>query len=243
MTAQTYLLKLPSRCFWKPLHCNNTQWDLTLIMIMSPCLCNWNLLFQSTIFPTPETSYIPPFKSLSEINYVLQGGTLYIGEEEEPLIYHNEARLSATDHSLMVEDAVAFPYGWSFAIEDYCHNYNYHPHCQDPILRNVIEERFVEWAINDQNKDQNEDRMGMLDEHINTLYLNTSGQQFQWLQSSMIPTPDDMELHHKLTRIYDDIDQLQGSIYHSKKGLRITIPEDKWINWKNTSPSSQEQFT
>jgi len=221
----------------------HTQWDLTLITIVSPCLCNWNRLFQSTIFPTPETPYIPPFKSLSEINYVLQGGTLYMGDEENPLIYHNEARLSATDHSLTVEDAIAFPFGWSFAIEDYCHDYNYHPHCHYPNLRNVIEERFADWAINSQNEDQGENRMGMLDEHISTLHLNTSGRQFQWLQSSTVSTTDDMELRHKLTRIYDDVDQLQGSIYHSKKGLRITIPEDKWINWKNTSPKSQEQFT
>ena len=166
-----------------------------------------------------------------------------MGDKENPLIYHNEARLSATDHSLSIEDSIAFPYGWSFAIEDYCHDYNYHPHCHYPNLRNVIEERFADWAINSQNKDQSESRMDMLDEHISTLYPNTSGRQFQWLQSSTVSTNDDMELRHKLVRIYDDVDQLHGSIYHSRKGLRITIPEDKWINWKNTSPKSQEQFT
>ena len=67
---------------------------------------------------------------------------------------------------------------------------------------------------------------------------NFNGFKVPWF-----PHPNDLELHHKLTRIYDNVDQLQGLIYHSKKGLRITIPEDKWINWKNTSPSSQEQFT
>jgi len=61
-----------------------------------------------------------------------------MGDENNPLIYHNEARLPATDHSLLVEDAIAFPYGWSFAIKDYCHDYNYHPHCHYPNLRNVI---------------------------------------------------------------------------------------------------------
>ena len=59
----------------------------------------------------------------------------------------------------------------------------------------------------------------------------------------MVPTTDDMELHHKLTRIYDDVNQLHRLIYHLEKGLCVTIPENKWINWKNTSPSSQEQFT
>jgi len=69
----------------------HTQWDLTSIMIVSPSLCNWNLLFQSTIFPTLGIPYIPPFKSLSEINYFFQNGALFIKEEEGTIIYHNEA--------------------------------------------------------------------------------------------------------------------------------------------------------
>jgi len=150
----------------------HTQWDLTSITIVSPCLCNWNLLFQSTIFPTPGMPYIPPFKSLSEINYSFQNGVLFIEEGEELIIYHNEARLVATNHSLTVKDAIAFPFGWSFAIEDYCHDYNYHPHCHYPHLRNIIEERFAGWAINSQDKDW----MSMLDDHISTIHLNTSGQ-------------------------------------------------------------------
>jgi len=147
----------------------HTQWDLTLITIMSPCLCNWNLLFQSTIFPTLEIPYIPPFKSLSEINYIFQNGVLFI-EEGGPIIYHNEARLATTNHSLTVEDTIAFPFGWRFAIEDYCHGYNYHPHCHYPHLRSIIKERFMEWAITSQDKDW----MSMLDDHISTIHLNTS---------------------------------------------------------------------
>jgi len=162
----------------------HTQWDLTSIMIVSPCLCNWSLLFQSTIFPTLGMPYTPPFKSLSEINYFFQNETLFIKEGEKPIIYHSEARLAATNHSLTVKDAIAFPFGWSFSIEDYCHDYNYHPHCHFPNLRNIIKERFAEWAINSQD----EDWMSMLDDHISTIHLNTSGQQFQWLQSSMTPT-------------------------------------------------------
>ena len=30
---------------------------------------------------------------------------------------------------------------------------------------------------------------------------------------------------------------------HTKNGLRITIPEDRWVNWKTFSPKSQQAFT
>jgi len=97
----------------------------------------------------------------------------------------------------------------------------------------------MEWAINSQDKD----RMNMLDKHISTIYLNTSGHQFQWLQGSTITTPMTWNYVISSQEYMMTIDWLKGSIYHLKKGLCITTSEDKWINWKNTSPSSQEQFT
>jgi len=49
--------------------------------------------------------------------------------------------------------------------------------------------------------------------------------------------------HVDLTTLYSQINEQGGQIFHTKKGLCITIPEEKWINWRTFSPTSQRKFT
>ena len=39
------------------------------------------------------------------------------------------------------------------------------------------------------------------------------------------------------------VNNQKGHIFHTKKGLCITIPKERWINWKMQTPSSQKDFT
>ena len=69
------------------------------------------------------------------------------------------------------------------------------------------------------------------------------GFNLQWLLSSPTLVEDDVCDCLKLTWLYSQINNQDSCVFHTKKGLRIIIPEMKWVDWKIHSPSSQKDFT
>src|SRR5258706_10771019 len=65
-----------------------------------------------------------------------------------------------------------------------------------------------------------------LNDYLCAIYSNTVGHNLQWLFSSPTLIEDNVCEHLNLTRLYSQIDHQNGRIYHTQKGLRITIPED-----------------
>lgn len=129
------------------------------------------------------------------------------------------------------------PFGWTMGIEAYCQQHNHHPDCTDPIRRSFIEREFVAHTINDPNS------LAVLDEYLRVIHSNTIGHKLQWLRSSPHPVNDDVHERLELTRLYSEIDHQNGRAFHTRNGLRITIPEERWINWRTFSPPSQKEFT
>ena len=120
---------------------------------------------------------------------------------------------------------VDYPFGWTTAIEEFCQSTSHHPNCANPISRSFIEREFVAWTIN------NPDRFKSLDDYINAIYNKSIGRDLQWLYSSIAPVKDNIHDCLEISNLYTQVDKQQGQIFHTKKGLRITIPEERWINW------------
>ena len=83
----------------------------------------------------------------------------------------------------------------------------------------------------------------VLDDYLQTIHANTLGHNLQWLLSSPTPVEDNVHKRLKLSRLYAQVDNQKGCVFHTKKGLCITIPEERWIDWKMQTPSSQKDFT
>jgi hypothetical protein len=160
---------------------------------------------------------------------ILQKGDIYH-------VYQDKSYIPSRTRQIP-DNNIDYPYGWSAGIEEYCQLFGHHPDCTDPIRRTFIEREFVNYTINDPN------RFGALDNYLNIIYANSLGRNLQWLFSSNTPVPDDLQQRTEITNLYAQIDNQEGSIYHTKHGLRITIPKEKWINWKTFSPTSQSEFT
>jgi len=130
-----------------------------------------------------------------------------------------------------------YPYGWTSGIENYCITSGHHPACTSYIGRGFVEREFIAQATGDPSQ------FGILDEYLNVIHMNGGGKNLQWLCSSTTPVSDNIMERVDLTALYSQIDEQGGQIFHTKRGLRITIPEEKWINWRTFSPTSQKKFT
>jgi hypothetical protein len=216
-----------------------TSMALTLISALYPSHYRWNRLGE---LPTSPTTLInPTLVSSSALNteayyylqlsdgIILQKGDIYH-------VYQDKSYIPLKTHQIPGNE-VDYPYGWSIGIEEYCQLFDHHPDCTDPIRHTFIECEFINYSIN------NPDCFEALDNYLNIIYANSLGRNLQWLFSSNTPIPDDLQKHTEITKLYAQIDNQEGSIYHTKHGLRITIPEEKWISWKTFSPTSQLEFT
>ena len=173
------------------------------------------------------TSYTdPPFKDKDSLIVEQNGQTT--------LIYPN---LSHIDHTQEYLASTTFPYGWSAVAEDFHIHSNFHPNCLNPDALSIVEAEFVDEALTNPEQDE------ALDDHIGIIHSHTSGQQLQWLSSSLTSTHDHIGKRLALIDLHANVDKHEGHIYHSEKGLRITIPEEKWTTWRTLSPSSQDEFT
>ena len=130
-----------------------------------------------------------------------------------------------------------YPYGWSAGIEDFCVANGHHSDCANPIRRTFIKREFIAHTIN------NLELFKLLDEYLNIIHTNAIGKCLQWLKSSPTPIPDDPHKRDQLSQLYTQIDCQKGQALHSKNGLQIVIPEEKWIGWKTFSPGAQKEFT
>ena len=211
---------------------------LTLMSMIYPFHYDWNRLSESleslstwgtlkqlsiSSFPT-ETYYYEQFKD-----------GIIIRRNDSYHVYQNQAYIPPRIHS-MTGQYPDYPYGWTSGIENYCATSGHHPACTSYIGRGFIEREFIAQATGDPNQ------FGILDEYLNVIYMNGGGKNLQWLCSSITPVSDNIMERVDLTTLYSQIDEQGGQIFHTKKGLRITIPEEKWINWRTFSPTSQKKF-
>ena len=192
--------------------------------------------------PISPVSLIPPsppseFTSLTE--------TLYYSQLSEGIVIHKgESRLDY-NHKTYIPTRIQgrdveltdYPFGWTADIEAFCQKSGHHPDCRDPIRRSFIEREFIASIIN------NPDSVSTLDDYLQTIHANTIGYNLQWLMSSPTPVDDDSYDRLELTHLYTQVNSEGGRIFHTKKGLRITIPEERWVHWRTRSPSSQKEFS
>ena len=211
---------------------------LTLLSAVYPHHYGWN---HHVSYPISPTSLIPPtpairHPSLTDSFYYQLGDGIVIHKGESQLIYDNKAYIPTRLPSRS-EHPTDYLFGWSMGIENYCQLHDHHPDCLDPIQRSFIEREFVASTID------NPSSLAVLEEYLQNVHANTIGHNLQWLLSSSAPVKEDVRNRLELTRLYAQIDNQEGRVFHTKKGLRITIPEEKWIDWKSQTPSSQKDFT
>ena len=212
--------------------------SLTLLSAIYPYQYGWNHHVPSPISPTTLIPPTPASKSTSltdALYYYQLGDGIIIHKGESTLTYKNKTyiptRIADQDDGPSI-----YPYGWTQGIKDFCQQNDHHPDCLDPIRRAFIEREFIASVI------KNPDSLATLDEYLQTIQANTIGYNLQWLLSSPTPVKDDVRGRIELTRLYSEVDNQDGRVFHTKKGLCITIPEEKWVNWRMHSPSSQKNF-
>jgi hypothetical protein len=209
--------------------------------------CHWTLI--SRIYPSPYV-WNPPILlptypivrihnrllciSDTDSPYKTQDALIFEQEGHPTLIYHDHSHFNRVQE---YPASTTHPYGWSAAAEEYCISSGYHPNCLNPDALSIVEAEFIQESL------QSPERRETLDDHISVIHSHTSGEQLQWLSSSPTPMTDNYHQRIMLTELYAKIRKHEGKIYHSKKGLRITVPEEKWINWRTFSPDSQKEFT
>jgi len=207
----------------------------TLISAILPSLCVWNQSSLPLISSMNlETNDLDCISDTNCCYHQLEDALVFENTDFTPTIYQDHSHIAPEEEYL---PSPHFPYGWSAAAEDYCLDNKCHPDCLHPQGRSIVETNFVEDSLADP------EGQGVLDDHISIIHNNSSGKQLQWLLSSTTPIIDDVNQRASLTSLYAKVHKQGGNIYHSKKGLRITVPEEKWINWTNLSSDSQDEFT
>ena len=169
-------------------------------------------------------------------DYVYESNQDYvlITDGEESKVYSNVAHIPPMEPTYSL---VNYPYGWSPHIEDFCQEHGHHPNCIDPTQRALVERAFIAHTIDAP------EHLLILDHYLQIIYINYTGRTLQWLKSSTTPQCDNLQEHLDYYQFYNDVHQQGGQVLHSTGGLRITIPEENWINWKSYSPTSQQKFT
>jgi hypothetical protein len=216
-----------------------TSMALTLISALYPSHYRWNHLGELPISPTTPISLTLASNSAlnTEAYYYLQLSDGIILQKGDIYHVYQDKSYIPSCTCQIPDNNTDYPYGWSAGIEEYCQLFGHHPDCTDPIRHAFIEQEFVNYTINNPNC------LEALDNYLNIIYANSLGRNLQWLFSSNTPVSDNLQQCIKITNLYAQIDNQEGLIYHTKHGLRITIPKEKWINWKTFSPTSQSEFT
>jgi hypothetical protein len=154
-----------------------------------------------------------------------------------PKVYHNKSYIPPHVQGFQY-DLATYPYGWSSGIESFRKiNNNNYSDCTDPYIRAHVERDFVAYSIGEPSLFES------LDKYLNIVYSNAIGKSYQWLKSSLDPVVDNPRQRSTLSRLHAQVNRQQGQVLHSKNGLRIVIPKEKWINWKTFSPTSRREFT
>jgi hypothetical protein len=222
-----------------PISTQQIAMALTLISATYPYHYGWN---HRVTYPISHSTLIPPIPASRSISLTK---TYFYSKFDDGLIIHQDDRCQVyRDKSYFPNHAddfrnrpLDYPFGWTKGIDEFCIRHHHHPDCTDPLRRAFIEREFIAHTI------QGTDNLELLDTYLQTIYSNVTGSTLQWFQSSPTPVQDNIQERADLADLYSQVDQQGGRIYHSKKGLRITIPEEKWTNWKTLTPNSQSRFT
>jgi hypothetical protein len=211
---------------------------VTLISAMYPSHYGWNLPNLSITSPTILTGQIPvsELHSTADLYWYTQlDDGIAIQGLNSQYIYHDKSHIPPCVQGFQY-DLFTYPYGWSAGIESFCLLGDYHPCCTDPHSHACIERDFIAFTIGEPSL------FSILDEHLNIVYSNATGKNFQWLWSSSGLIKDHPRQRAVLVNLYSQIDHQQGQVFHSKNGLWIVIPDEKWINWRTFSPTAQTEF-
>jgi len=149
------------------------------------------------------------------------------------LVYFNKVTLPGIDP--IYKNPNTYPYGWTADIAKYSCWLGLNPIDINQCAE--IKEAFIYSTIYDPHAG------AILNQYAKTIYTNVNGHHLKWLASQSTIKADDIEKCQGLTGLYRKIDKLGRQVFHTQKGLCITVPEQKWINWKTMSPNSHSDFT
>lgn len=212
---------------------------LTLISATYPYHYGWNHHVTS---PISHSTLIPPIPVSRSI--LLTEPLSYSKFDDGLITYKGDRHQIYNDKSYFPHytddyrgQPLDYPFGWTKGIEEFCQENQHHPDCLNPLRRAFVEREFVAYTIG------SAERFELLDSYLQTIYSNILGSTLQWFKSSPIPVQDNIQERVDLANLYSQVDQQGGRIYHTTKGLRITIPDERWKNWKMLTPISQSNFT
>ena len=213
---------------------------LILISAIYPYHYGWNYLGPSPTSPATQKllTLVSKFISRTETYYYSQiDGGIAIHDYNNQFKAYFDKSFTKTCQKDYCDDPEVYPYGWTPGIEEFCQTNSYHPDCTHPVRCANVEKQFIAFTIHKTEKLQ------VLEEYLQAVFDNRYGRNLQWLHSSPAPVEDNLQERTTLTKLYKEVGQNQGHIYHTQQGLHITIPEERWTNWKTFSPDSQKAFT
>lgn len=212
---------------------------LTLISMIYPSHYGWNHQVESLTFPITPIHPMPALRSISLTEnccYSQFDDGVIIKKKSEHFVYQNKSYIPALISNDQYNQA-DYPYGWTAGIDEFCQSQGHHPDCTDPIRRAFIEREFIAHTIN------NSELFSVLDDYLRIIQYNAAGINLQWLHSAPTPILDNASERATLTDLYGQVALHEGRILHTQKGLRITIPEDKWIGYPSYSPETKRKFS
>ena len=211
---------------------------LTLISTIHPSHFGWNHPARFHTYHITPTHPIPASRSISlteDCCYSQFSDGVIIKKRNEHCVYQDKSYIPAlVSNEQYGQDN--YPYGWTAGIDKFCRSQGHHPDCINPIRRAFIEREFVVHTINDV------EQFDVLDDYLCTIQHNAAGCNLQWLQSASVPILDNIPKRAVLTELYRQIALQGGRALHTRKGLRITIPEERWSGYSTYSPDSKGKF-
>jgi hypothetical protein len=127
-------------------------------------------------------------------------------------------------------------YGWSDAIHQFCLQSDLDPSFTSPAHLERYERTFVEECLTNPTYQEE------LDSHIQIVHSHASGRFLKWVSSDTNDIEDSIAYRERLSNIYGLVNKFNGSIYHSSKGLRLTVPELHWQHWHTYPIDEQNDF-
>jgi len=152
-----------------------------------------------------------------------------------PTFYHT---LPGTDSTY--KNPNIYPYGWTANIAKYSCQQGLNPISINQHQYAGIKESFIHSNIYDPCASTT------FDWYVKTIHANTNRHHHKWLASQTTIKVDDIEKCQGLTglyHLYHKIDKLGRQVFPTQKGLCITVPDQKWVDWKTMSPNSHSNFT
>jgi len=156
-------------------------------------------------------------------------------KEADQILYFNKATLPGTNSTY--ENPNIYPYGWTTNITKYSHQQGLNLNSIDQHQHTGIKESFIHSNIYDPHAS------ATFNWYVKTIHANTNRHHLKWLASQTTIKADDIEKCQGLIGLYHKIDKLGRWVFHTQKGLHITVPDQKWVKWKTMSPDSHSDFT